>query len=180
MKLPAVVLPLALSVCVFGPASMQGAPAPIAAPAARAVAEFIAPENFADFRDSLFDTEKARQQLGDEIAGHVADIGRRYIPEGQRLEIRFTNIDLAGDFEPWRGPNFDDIRIVKEIYPPRMEFDYRLVDAATGAVIRQGSEKLVDLAYLMSAGRLPSHDQLRHDKQMLSDWMRREFKRTTK
>ena len=41
------------------------------------------------------------------------------VPEGDKLTITFTDIDLAGDFEPWRGPQWDEVRIVKAIYPPR-------------------------------------------------------------
>ncbi len=144
--------------------------------ASRITAEYVNPEKFSDFRDGVFDTEKGRQHLMEELNDHLADLGRRAIPEGQRLEIRFTNIDLAGDFEPWRGPQFDQIRILKEIYAPRMELDYRLVDAASGAVIRQGTEKLVDMGYLMNLPMMSSNDTLRHDKQMLTDWVRREFR----
>ena len=146
------------------------------APASRITAEYVNPDKFTDFRDGVFDTEKGRQHLMEELNDHLANLGRRAIPEGQRLEIRFTNIDLAGDFEPWRGPQFDDIRILKEIYSPRMELEYRLVDTASGAVIRQGTEKLSDMGYLMNLPMLPSNETLRHDKQMLSDWIRREFR----
>jgi hypothetical protein len=166
---------LLASLVVFAAAPTLRADAKTA-PASRITAEYVNPEKFTDFRDGVFDTEKGRQHLMEELNDHLADLSRRAIPEGQRLEIRFTNIDLAGDYEPWRGPQFDDIRILKDIYPPRMELEYRLVDASSGAVIRQGAEKLVDMGYLMNIARLPSQDALLHDKQMLSDWIRREFR----
>lgn len=146
------------------------------ASAPRITTEYVNPEKFTDFRDGIFDTEKGRQSLMDELSKHLADLGSRVIPAGQRLEIRFTNIDLAGDFEPWHGPQFDDIRILKDIYMPRMELEYRLVEATTGAVIREGTVKLTDMAYLMNLARLPSQDALHHDKQMFGDWVRREFR----
>ncbi|MBA4137432.1 MAG: hypothetical protein C0518_08975 [Opitutus sp.] len=179
MKVTRLAFSLLCSLAVIGLASATAADAPAAA-APRAVAEYVAPENFTDFRDGIFASEKGRQHLMEALNDHLVWLGRTYIPVGQRLELRFTNIDLAGDFEPWRGPSFDDIRIVKDIYAPRMEFDYRLVDAATGAVVRQGSEKISDLGYLMSSAQLPTHDQLRYDKQMLTDWARREFRRAKK
>lgn len=151
-----------------------------APPPPRAVAEYLAPEKFSDFRDGLFDSEKGREQLIAAFNAHLATLGERYVPAGQRLELRFRDIDLAGDFEPWRGPSFDDIRIVKDIYSPRMEFDYRLVDALTGAVIREGAEKLSDLGFLMASTLLPSHDQLRYDKEILTDWVRAQFRRAAK
>lgn len=146
-----------------------------AAAAPRITAEYVDPEKFADFRDGVFDSEKGRQHLMEQLNEHLARLGER-LPAGQRLEIRFTDINLAGDFEPWRGPSFDEIRIMKDIYSPRMEFSYRVLDA-NGAVVREGTEKLSDLAYLMNASPLGSHDALRYDKQLLTDWVRREFRR---
>jgi hypothetical protein len=32
---------------------------------------------------------------------------------GLTLDMRMTNIDLAGEFEPWRGPQFDRVRIMR-------------------------------------------------------------------
>ena len=48
------------------------------------------------------------------------------MPAGLALEIQVTNIDLAGEFEPWRGPQFDRIRIMRDIYAPRFELTFRL------------------------------------------------------
>ena len=45
------------------------------------------------------------------------------LPAGQTLTVTFTDIDLAGDFEPWRGGQAMDIRIVKDVYPPRMDLE---------------------------------------------------------
>jgi hypothetical protein len=110
-----------------------------------------------------------------QVREHLATL-TKHVPPGRRLELRFTDIDLAGDYEPWRGPDFDDIRIMKDIYPPRMKFEFRLLDAKSGAVVREGSERISDMSYLMSAGLLPNHDPLRYDKNLLTDWVRRELR----
>lgn len=160
---------------LFAVAPTLRAEAPAAASAPRITAEYVNPEKFTDFRDGIFDTDKGRQHLIEQINEHLATLGER-LPAGQRLEIRFTDINLAGEFEPWRGPHFDEIRILKDIYSPRMEFSYRVLDAS-GSVLREGTEKLSDMAYLMNLSPIGSHDGLRHDKQMLTDWVRREFRR---
>lgn len=154
-------------------------PAPqAAAPAPRITAEYVDAEKFTDFRDSIMESEKARASLITQLNEHLASLGK-YLPEGQRLELRFKDIDLAGDYEPWRGPDFDDIRIMKDIYIPRMTIDYKLLDAS-GAVIRSGSERISDMSYLMSARMIPDNDPLRYDKNMLTDWIRREFRKPAK
>ena len=43
------------------------------------------------------------------------------VPTGQRLEITLTNVDMAGDIESWRGPGRCDLRVMKDIYPPRID-----------------------------------------------------------
>ncbi len=144
--------------------------------ASRVRVEFTDPEKFTDFRDSVFVTDKGREALVEQFRDCLNDLARRYVPEKQMLEIRFTDIDLAGEYEPWRGPNFDDVRIVKDLYSPRLQFEFRVLDAASGAVVKSGKENIRDMGFLMNAARLPSHDAIRYEKEMLTDWMRREFK----
>ena len=104
-------------------------------------------------------------------------MAHQYLKEGQVLSVRFTDIDLAGGFEPWRGHQYNDIRIVKEIYPPRMDLEFKLT-SAEGKIISEGKRQLRELGYL-SRMVLPNNDPMRFDKQMLEDWMRREFGRSS-
>ena len=73
--------------------------------------------------------------------------------------------------------DFDHIRMVREIYPPRMELEFRLIDVG-GKVVKEGKRRLQELGYLMTLS-LPTSDPLRYDKSMISDWMRREFRRSS-
>lgn len=135
---------------------------------------FVAPEKFTDVKDDYMDTERGRDALLDEIKQHIATRAAKYLTAGQRLEITVTDVDLAGDFEPWRGRHFQDVRIVKDLYPPRVSLQFRLLNA-DGTVASEGKRQLLNLGYLMTT-RLSAHDPLRHDKEMLSDWLRQEFK----
>lgn len=110
-----------------------------------------------------------QKELGDELRRQ----GERFLPPGEQLQVTFDDIKLAGEFEPWRGPTLDEVRIMKDIYPPRADISYRLL-AADGHVLREGTAKLADTSYLQRA--VPNNtDPLRYDKRMLGDWMRREF-----
>jgi hypothetical protein len=99
----------------------------------------------------------------------------RLLPAGQRLQIGIDDIKLAGSFEPWHGPAADDIRLLKDIYPPRIDLHYKLL-AADGSTIREGTSKLRDMAYLQHAVA-NSSDAFAYDKRMIDDWLRREFAR---
>jgi hypothetical protein len=139
---------------------------------------FVAPEKFSDVRDDYMDSDKGREAMLDQLKEHLVTTGSRYVDSSQRLEIKVTEVDLAGDFEPWRGINFHDVRIVKDIYPPRVHLEFRLL-GADGQVISEGKRKLQDLSYLMKIS-INNQDPLRHDKEMLTDWLRQEFKRSPK
>lgn len=136
---------------------------------------FVEPENFRDFRDSQFQTEQIVSHLSDEFAAHVTKLAKQYLTAEQRLEVRFTDIDLAGDFEPWQGAGLHDVRIVRDIYSPRMELEFRLLDAA-GAVVKEGKRSLSDLGFLWSVSSINRSDALMHDKTLLTDWFRNEFR----
>jgi hypothetical protein len=99
----------------------------------------------------------------------------RLLPAGQQLQIGIDDIKLAGSFEPWHGPAAQDIRFLKDIYPPRIDLHYKLL-AADGSTIREGAGKLRDMAYLQHTVANTS-DSLAYDKRMIDDWLRREFAR---
>lgn len=146
-----------------------------AANANRVEVIFDHPENFTDIRDSVFPTEKGTQAILDQLKSYLQRDAGAHIPAGTRLEVKFTDIDLAGDFEPARGPDFDSIRVIKSIYPPRMDLEFRLTDA-NGKVLREGKRKLRNLSFQMDAPFLPDQsDPLKYDKALLHRWVENEF-----
>lgn len=154
-----------------------GQAADAAKPGTQVTVTYVAPEKFSDVRDDMTGTDRDRDRVLDEIRTHFESMARNYLAAGQTLEIQVTDVDLAGDFEPWHGINFDQIRILKEIYPPRMNLEFRLLDAQ-GRVVSEGKRRLQNLGYLMSIG-MTGQDRLRHDKDLIRDWMRQEFKRAS-
>jgi TusA-related sulfurtransferase len=135
---------------------------------------FVAAENYTDVKDRYLDTERGRYAVLDELKQHLTKRAVRYLEAGQRLEITITDVDLAGDFEPWHRANLHDVRIVKDIYPPRVTLQFRLLDV-DGTVLSEGTRQLQNLGFQASMA-WPMSDPLRYDKEMLSTWLRREFK----
>ena len=152
-----------------------------AAPAqtlARAEVNFFEPQKFTDVRDSYMGDYERTTYL-ESIRDHVLEKAKYYVPDGHTLSVTFTDIDMAGDFEPWRGPRFDDIRIVKDIYPPRITLAFRLTDAE-GNVVKEGRRELRDLSFMMKINMSFRDDPVRHEKALLDDWLRDEFRRVRK
>jgi hypothetical protein len=134
---------------------------------------FLQPERFADVKDSVFGSERGVADLLGDLDRYLRAAGDRYLPAGLSLEIRVVNVDLAGEFEPWRGPQFDRVRIMRDIYPPRIDLEFRLTDTR-GIVVKEGRRELRDQLYLTGAAHQDS-DRLRYDKQLLGNWLREEF-----
>jgi hypothetical protein len=134
---------------------------------------FVQPLRFTDVKDSVVGSERGAADLLGDLERYVHAAGQRYVPAGLALEIRITDVDLAGEMEPWRGPQFDRVRIMRDIYPPRIDLEFRLTDAQ-GTVVKTGRRTLRDPLYLTRAS-LADSDRLRYDKQLLSNWLRQEF-----
>jgi hypothetical protein len=68
----------------------------------------------------------------------------------------------------------DDVRFLRDIYPPRITLQFTLTDA-NGQVIDQGERRLSDTGYLFNSSLPSNTDPLRYEKRLLDDWLRREL-----
>lgn len=134
---------------------------------------FLHPENFMDVRDAFGASEKARDGILTQLQDYLIRETMSCVPEGQKLVITFTDIDLAGDYEPWHGAAAMDVRVVKDIYPPKMNLEFKLT-GADGKVIKEGKRQLRDLIF-MSKPYINRDDALHYEKALLEDWLHKEF-----
>ena len=132
---------------------------------------FVEPEKFTDARRADFKPNS--EAILDAIAKFMQEMGEETIPRDMNLDIRVTDVDLAGNFEPWRGPQSDQVRITNQLYPPRFALEYRVIDAR-GQVIQSGKRDLSDLNYQLRTF-YPMDDYLRYEKDLLRHWFRTEF-----
>ncbi len=159
---------MSMVLAMAGAGALSAAEAPKAA--ARVEVTFDHPENFTDVKDSAVPTDRGRDLILSHIREHLAELGGELLPPGDTLAVVFTDIDLAGDFEPWRGPRWEDTRIIRDIYPPAFTFTYTARDAS-GRVVKQGSESIRDVGFQFK-GLGDMNDPLRYEKAILDDWMR--------
>lgn len=130
---------------------------------------FEKPENFTDVKDGEMGSDRGRDGILEQIREFIVERAEKALPAGQKLTVTFSDIDLVGEYEPWRGPQFSDVRIVKSIYPPRFKFSYKITDAA-GKIVKEGKEDLRDLAFDMRL-TIDRQDPLRFEKDILKDWI---------
>ena len=74
---------------------------------------FDKPENFRDIKDSSLDTERGREANLAQFRQYLEQRAPRLLAAGQKLSITITDIDMAGEYEPWRGPFVFYVRLIK-------------------------------------------------------------------
>ncbi len=170
MKMPLSTQLLAATILLGSlPAHLPSSAAAYAA--ARVSVVFIEPEKFTDMRYSEGEHYSPAIQL--QLQSFIVETGAALLAEPLRLEIRVTDVDMAGDFELFRGPVRDQVRVIKSIYPPRIALEFRVIDAA-GQAIAEGKRKLTDIDYQMRVV-YPPDDYLRYEKDLFRDWLRAEL-----
>lgn len=133
------------------------------------------PAQFTEIRQSTNRFEAQRGNWVQQLATYVQTSAGKQLQPGQTLEVTLTDIKRAGDYEPWHGPRGNDIRILRDIYPPRIALTFTLTDAQ-GQVLAQGERKLSDSGYLHNIGLQRDTDPLRYEKRLVDEWVRRDLR----
>ena len=131
------------------------------------------PASFSDARTAPRESEAARRAWLDALSEHLSERAAAALPAGQRLEVQLTDVRRAGSTEPWQGPQAGQLRIVRDIYPPRIDLEFKRM-APDGTVLQATRRQLRDTAFMMRPSPYPD-DPLRFEKSLLDDWVRKEF-----
>lgn len=132
------------------------------------------PAKFTDLRASGNRWEAERGDWVQQLAQYARTSATKQLAPGEKLEITITDIQRAGRYEPWLGPQFQDVRMIRDHYPPRMTLTYTLYGAG-GQVLARNERKLSDMGFLMGSTPLNSSDPLRYEKRMIDGWVRRDL-----
>jgi len=130
---------------------------------------FVHPEAYSDAayaRASAGELERAEVQR--DIEQHLQRLAERGLRMGQTLRIEILEIDLAGQFEPFRFRSGSDVRIFRDVSWPRLALRYTLTTG--GQVSESREEQLTDMNYLGSFNRYSRNDRLRYEKALLDAW----------
>ena len=117
------------------------------------------PAEFTELRQSRNRWEAARGNWVVTLAEHLQKSAAARLPEGQH----------------WLMPDMQHVRMMRDIYPPRMNLDVRIT-GQDGQLVSEGQYRLSDMNYLHSTPpTINSSDPLRHEKHMIDTWVRREL-----
>lgn len=172
---------IAIACCAGSPLFALAAATPAAATAAsttspadaRVSVTYVNPEKFSEATEFRQQDSYNGSNYLEPLKAFLIKHAAKMLPAGDRLEVTITDIKLAGAYEPWHGPNFRYVRFMKDVYPPRIDLQFKLI-GSDGQVLREGSRKLRNLGYLQNGlTRLNDTDPLRYDKGLLDSWLRR-------
>jgi hypothetical protein len=168
---------MSMRIALFGVLAAAGlSPCPTAlaaeVPAQTVTVTYDHPERFTETREekALAPSRASNDYLAT-LKTYIEKRGAKMLPAGQHLDVVITDVDRAGSYEPWRGPRLSEVRIIKDIYPPRINLSFKLLDAQ-GKVIREGTRTLRDLGFLTSDTAAARDDSLRYEKRMIDRWLR--------
>ena len=168
------IAPFVLLAALFAVPALAGTPATAAATAPTNVTvTYDHPEQFTETRK----VRSLAPQLADNdylkvLKAYMENRAGKMLPPGDHLDIVVTDIDRAGNFEPWRRGTLREVRIIKDIYPPRIDLHFRLLDAG-GKTIREGTRKLRDPGFMADSSNTSGSDNLRYEKALIDRWLRK-------
>lgn len=113
-----------------------------------------------------------QERLVKEFGDVFNRFSERYLPEGYVLEVKVTDLDLAGDVRPMVVQG-GMLRIVSRIYWPTMSFEYVLKNAKN-EIVKSDKATLKDMDF-MERIRIPTGKTgFEYEEKMLSDWFKQQ------
>jgi len=128
-------------------------------------------EKYRDIHPGNEGRKKFHERTFKNLEKHFAKLAEN-LPEGQMLKVNVTDVDLAGDA---RSGGINQLRVVKEIYYPRMNFSYELINT-DGSIATSGEIVLKDMNFMMGSNLKYRNKSLGYEKKMLDDWFFDTFK----
>lgn len=131
-----------------------------------------APEKFSDIRPAS-DTKKRFQEkvirAFDKMWGEFA----QDLPAGYQLNIVMTDLDLAGDVNPMYRANHTDIRVIKDIYIPRVKLDFVLTGPMQQEIAKGTDVKIQDMGFMNHAAMNTMSREFHYEHEMLKKWFKK-------
>jgi hypothetical protein len=130
------------------------------------------PDEYRDIHAGNGSKKHFRKTTFKELEKHISKLAKK-LPDNQKLEIEVTNIDLAGDVNIG---GVRQLRIIKDIYYPRFEFEFKLL-AADDTIILTKKENIKDMGFMVHNHLKYRNQSLGFEKQLLDEWFQKAFKK---
>jgi hypothetical protein len=136
--------------------------------------DFRNPEAYTDCKDDFIPAKEEQVRIMGDLQRELRKHATLYLKEGERLEVVFNDIDLAGEIEPIQ--NGAGKRVLRDVTPPRLDIEFRII-GPDGAVKAEGKRMLKKLAYLSTMNLNRTEERYYHDKKLIREWVEKEIGR---
>lgn len=134
--------------------------------------EWQEPKNYRDLKTATEVKSRFQQRFFDTITENINKEAEKILKPNQKLEMQVSDVDLAGDLRPTFGAtSANELRIVKDLYPPRMTFTYTITE--DDKVIMAGDEKLTDMNFMYGTNSTRNQKPFQYESEMLKDWLKK-------
>lgn len=125
------------------------------------------PKKFRDIKSSGELQSRFENRMFETLTKELNKEASKSLKPNQKLDLVVTDVDMAGDMRPTFGATSNDLRVVKEIYPPRISFSYQVLEGEQ--VVIAGDEKLTNLNFMNDIR--PVNDRpFSHETRLLTEW----------
>lgn len=144
------------------------------ASAGEAKVQWQNPENYSDIRSGNQTNKSRMRSIDNALGAEFADMAAM-LPPGYRLDVTVTDLDLAGEIDPVPTRTMSETRVLKDIYFPRMTFDYRLLDAQGAVQMEEKDVKLKDMQYMSESKSVKTNQSYYSERKMIRDWFNKDI-----
>lgn len=131
--------------------------------------EWLQPEKYSDIRPANEPKGSYRRHVLASFDKFWQKMSAR-LPQGYNVKLTMKDVDLAGDVNPLYRLDNREIRVIKEIYFPRITLDYQVLDANNQVVLEGKDVKIKDMNFMNTTGLRYSSQEFGHEKAMLDKW----------
>jgi hypothetical protein len=135
--------------------------------------EWQDPKSFRDVKSSGDIQSRFENRTFEALTKNLNKEAAKILKPNQKLEMVVTDLDLAGDVRPTFGATMNDLRVVEDVYPPRITFSYKVTEG--DQVIIAGDEKLTDLSFMYSINK-NNNKTNRYENALLTSWLKETIK----
>ncbi len=86
--------------------------------------DFVQPERYIDLSLSGSTTERIQTHVLEELKRYLQELAARGLPPSHTLHVTVYDLDMAGEYEPWRVPDLTNTRFIRDVYRPRIALGY--------------------------------------------------------
>ena len=133
------------------------------------------PDNYRDIRASSSTQKKYEKHVFTSLGNYMQKEAAKVLAADQSIQLTIHNLDLAGDVT--MGPRFQasDVRVIRSLYPPMMDIEFKILDG-NGKVIAQQRDKVKNMGFMQHSAVQHRNQAFNYDKAMIKRWISKTLK----